>query len=47
MIVVSEDDKFLKNAMDCIERNITNPNFSVEELSSNLNLSRVSLYKNY
>ena len=43
--VVSEDDKFLKNAMDCIEKNITNPNFSVEELSSNLNLSRVSLYK--
>ncbi len=45
LIVVSEDDKFLKNAMDCIEKNITNPNFSVEELSSNLNLSRVSLYK--
>ncbi len=45
LIVVSEDDKFLKNAIDCIEKNITNPNFSVEELSSNLNLSRVSLYK--
>ena len=45
IVVVSEDDKFLKNAMDCIEKNITNPGFSVEELSSNLNLSRVSLYK--
>ena len=45
IVVVSEDDKFLKNAMDLIEKNITNPNFSVEELSSNLNLSRVSLYK--
>jgi len=45
IVVVSEDDKFLKNALEYIEKNITNPNFSVEELSSNLNLSRVSLYK--
>jgi signal transduction histidine kinase/ligand-binding sensor domain-containing protein/DNA-binding response OmpR family regulator len=43
--VVSEDDKFLKNAFAYIELNITNPNFSVEELSRHLNLSRVSLYK--
>jgi YesN/AraC family two-component response regulator len=45
IVVVSEDEKFLKNAFACIEKNITNPNFSVEELSRNLNLSRVSLYK--
>ncbi|WP_428329300.1 hybrid sensor histidine kinase/response regulator transcription factor [Mucilaginibacter sp.] len=45
VVVVSEDAKFLKNALDCIELNITNPNFSVEELSRQLNLSRVSLYK--
>jgi YesN/AraC family two-component response regulator len=45
IVVVSEDDRFLKNAMDCIEKNITNPGFSVEELSANLNVSRVSLYK--
>jgi signal transduction histidine kinase/ligand-binding sensor domain-containing protein/DNA-binding response OmpR family regulator len=43
--VVSEDEKFLKNAFDCIELNITKINFSVEELSKQLNLSRVSLYK--
>ncbi|MBD1393273.1 hybrid sensor histidine kinase/response regulator transcription factor [Mucilaginibacter glaciei] len=43
--VVSENDKFLKNAFECIEVNITNVNFSVEELSRQLNLSRVSLYK--
>jgi DNA-binding response OmpR family regulator/two-component sensor histidine kinase len=43
--VVSEDDKFLKKAFDCIEQNITKVNFSVEELSRQLNLSRVSLYK--
>jgi DNA-binding response OmpR family regulator len=45
MVVISEDEKFLKNALDYIEMNITNPNFSVEELSRHLNLSRVSLYK--
>ncbi|WP_235853976.1 two-component regulator propeller domain-containing protein [Mucilaginibacter terrenus] len=43
--VVSEDEKFLKAALDYIEQNITNINFSVEELSRHLNLSRVSLYK--
>ncbi len=45
IIVVSEDEKFLKNTFEFIEINITNPNFSVEELARNLNLSRVSLYK--
>ncbi|MDB5129365.1 hybrid sensor histidine kinase/response regulator transcription factor [Mucilaginibacter sp.] len=43
--VVSEDEKFLKNAFEHIELNITKINFSVEELSKQLNLSRVSLYK--
>jgi signal transduction histidine kinase/ligand-binding sensor domain-containing protein/DNA-binding response OmpR family regulator len=43
--IISEDEKFLKNAFACIEKNITNPNFSVEELSRQLSLSRVSLYK--
>lgn len=43
--IVSEDDKFLKNVLSCIENNITNPNFSVEELSRQVSMSRVSLYK--
>ena len=43
--IVSEDQKFLKKALACIEKNITNPNFSVEELSRQMSLSRVSLYK--
>jgi len=43
--VVSEDEKFLKNVFSCIEKNITNHNFSVEELSRQLSLSRISLYK--
>jgi signal transduction histidine kinase/ligand-binding sensor domain-containing protein/DNA-binding response OmpR family regulator len=43
--IVSEDEKFLKATFDCIEKNITNYNFSVEELSRQMALSRVSLYK--
>jgi len=43
--IVSEDERFLKNVFACIESNITNINFSVEELSRQLSLSRVSLYK--
>jgi signal transduction histidine kinase/ligand-binding sensor domain-containing protein/DNA-binding response OmpR family regulator len=45
MIIISEDQKFLTNTLNCIEKNITNPNFSVEELSRHMSLSRVSLYK--
>ncbi|WP_184546580.1 hybrid sensor histidine kinase/response regulator transcription factor [Mucilaginibacter sp. FT3.2] len=45
VVVVSEDEKFLKNALDFIEQNITKSNFSVEELSRHLALSRVSLYR--
>jgi signal transduction histidine kinase/ligand-binding sensor domain-containing protein/DNA-binding response OmpR family regulator len=45
MAIVSEDQKFLKNTLACIEKNITNTNFSVEELSRQMSLSRVSLYK--
>jgi signal transduction histidine kinase/DNA-binding response OmpR family regulator len=43
--IVSEDEKFMKNVLSCIENNITNPNFSVEELSRQVSMSRVSLYK--
>ncbi len=43
--VASEDDKFIKNAVKIVEANITNANFSVEELSRLMLLSRVSLYK--
>jgi DNA-binding response OmpR family regulator len=45
IVVVSEDDKFLKNALEYIELNMANPNLSVESLSSHLNVSRGSLYK--
>lgn len=43
--VESGDEKFLRSAVDYIERNIANPDLSVEELSRQMNMSRVSLYK--
>ena len=42
---VSDDQKFLKDTLNCIEKNLTDPDFSVEQLSRQMLLSRVSLYK--
>jgi DNA-binding response OmpR family regulator len=43
--VVSLDKKFIQKAMEIVEKNIDNADFSVEELSHALNMSRVNLYK--
>ncbi len=43
--VTTLDEKLLKRVMDDVEANISNPNFSVEELSHNVGMSRVNLYK--
>ncbi|MEO8862416.1 MAG: two-component regulator propeller domain-containing protein, partial [Ginsengibacter sp.] len=43
--VDSPDEKFMHRAIEVIEKNISNPNFSVEELSRELYISRVGLYK--
>ncbi|NLR77144.1 hybrid sensor histidine kinase/response regulator transcription factor [Chitinophaga eiseniae] len=39
------DEKFLKQAMDIIENQIDNPNFSVDEFSREMFMSRVTLYR--
>jgi DNA-binding response OmpR family regulator len=41
----SPDEKFLQKALKNIEDNISNQNFSVEELSETLYMSRYTLYK--
>jgi signal transduction histidine kinase/ligand-binding sensor domain-containing protein/AraC-like DNA-binding protein len=41
----SRDEKFMHHVLEIIERNIGNPDFSVEELSRELYISRVGLYK--
>ncbi|PZR36127.1 MAG: hybrid sensor histidine kinase/response regulator [Azospira oryzae] len=43
--VTSLDEKLIQKAMEVVERNISNPDFSVEELSRELSMSRVNLYK--
>ncbi len=41
----SPDEKFIRQALDLVEKHIANPEFSVEEMSRELFLSRVALYK--
>lgn len=39
------DEEFMKRAFDMVEKNLGNPDFSVEDLSRELFMSRVALYK--
>ncbi|HEY0769895.1 MAG TPA: ATP-binding protein, partial [Sphingobacteriaceae bacterium] len=43
--ITSLDEKLIKSAVETVERNINNPDFSVEELSRLMGMSRVLLYK--
>lgn len=43
--VVSENEKFIQLALNIVEKNMDNTEFSVEEMSRELYISRVSLYK--
>lgn len=45
IIVNSLDKQLIKRVLEYTEANISNPNFSVEELSRELGMSRVHLYK--
>jgi AraC-like DNA-binding protein len=44
-VVESADEKFIRQALDLVEKNIANPGFSVEEMSREMFISRVALYK--
>lgn len=43
--ISSADEQFVQQALQIVEKNIANPDFSVEELSRELFMSRVSVYK--
>jgi AraC-like DNA-binding protein len=43
--VTSLDEKFIKNAIETVEANLANSDFSVEEFSRLMGMSRVLLYK--
>jgi signal transduction histidine kinase/DNA-binding response OmpR family regulator len=43
--ITSLDEKLIRNAIACVESKISDPDFSVEDLSRELGMSRVYLYK--
>lgn len=43
--IISLDEQLIKKAIDLVEQNMANPEFSVEDLSHALAMSRVHLYK--
>jgi AraC-like DNA-binding protein len=43
--VTPVDEDFMKRAFDTVEKNMDNPDFGVEDLSRELFMSRVALYK--
>ncbi|HEX8462959.1 MAG TPA: hybrid sensor histidine kinase/response regulator transcription factor, partial [Segetibacter sp.] len=45
VVTESADDKFIQQALAVVEQNISNPDFSVEEMSRQMFMSRVALYK--
>ena len=45
MEVASEDEKLLRQTLEVVQKNIDNPDFSVEDLSKALLMSRAAMYK--
>ena len=43
--ITSVDEQFIRQSIETVEMNISNPGFSVEDLSRALHMSRVALYK--
>lgn len=43
--LVSPDEKFLKKAVDIIEKNIADPNFDIKTFSAEAGVSRMQLYR--
>jgi signal transduction histidine kinase/ligand-binding sensor domain-containing protein/DNA-binding response OmpR family regulator len=43
--ITSVDEQFIRHALEEVEKNISNPDFSVEDLSRSMHMSRVALYK--
>jgi AraC-like DNA-binding protein len=43
--ITSVDEQFIRQSIETVEINISNPDFSVEDLSRALHMSRVALYR--
>jgi len=44
-VIESNDERFVQRALEMVEKNLSDPAFSVEDLSHALFMSRISLYK--
>lgn len=43
--ITSLDEKLVQKALECVERNMDNPEYSVEDLSSDVGMHRMNLYR--
>lgn len=43
--VVSQDDLFMQKLMELVEKNISNPDFSIDEICQNLGMSRAQFFR--
>lgn len=43
--ITSLDEKLIQNALEAIERNLSNTEYSIDDLSSDVGLGRTNLYK--
>ncbi|MDP4276266.1 MAG: ATP-binding protein [Bacteroidota bacterium] len=43
--ITSLDEKLVQKALDCVEKNMDNPEYSVEELSEEIGMNRTQLYR--
>lgn len=43
--LISLDEKFMQRVLDALEKNMSNPDYGVEELSSQIGMVRVTLYR--
>jgi len=43
--ITSLDEKLVQKALDCVEKNMDNPDYSVEELSADIGMNRTHLYR--
>lgn len=43
--ITSLDEKLVQKALECVEKNMDNPDYSVEELSTDIGMNRTHLYR--
>ncbi|MBK0370205.1 hybrid sensor histidine kinase/response regulator transcription factor [Flavobacterium agrisoli] len=47
IIITSKDEKFLKDIIDLVEKNLTNPEFNIDVIANSLNMSRPTFNRKF